>query len=274
MEFSYKPGQEVDILLDITSFKGSDGRSVHPFGEHFGTAFDVYIDAPMLEIDYNRMPQNWLAANNPNLSADKLRKHPTIAGRFIYTVECKREDERQYGFAPAYNTDESTSCLDEYGRLKSGVRQNQEGERKSLPFKKTAITAGGDVVISSDESKVVFWQKRFSVDTKHIMGEIYYRKNGVDIPLPKDAFVAFVRLRTGARIGVVTISNDGKFELNLRGEYQFAWNDDSIDLYFTDADGTVYNFNYMANGVAKNVDLDLLYSLVARGEPIVLTEEQ
>ena len=274
VEFSYKPGQEVDILLDITSFKGSDGRSVHPFGEHFGTAFDVYIDAPMLEIDYSRMPQNWLAANNPNLSADKLRKHPTIAGRFIYTVECKREDERQYGFAPAYNTDESTSCLDEYGRLKSGVRQNQEGERKSLPFKKTAITAGGDVVISSDESKVVFWQKRFSVDTKHIMGEIYYRKNGVDIPLPKDAFVAFVRLRTGARIGVVTISNDGKFELNLRGEYQFAWNDDSIDLYFTDADGTVYNFNYMANGVAKNVDLDLLYSLVARGEPIVLTEEQ
>lgn len=79
------------------------------------------------------------------------------------------------------------------------------------------------------------------------MGEIYYRKNGVDIPLPKDAFVAFVRLRTGARIGVVTISNDGKFELNLRGEYQFASNDDSIDLYFTDADGTVYNFNYMAN---------------------------
>lgn len=274
VEFSYKPGQEVDILFDVTSFKGSDGRSVHPFGEHFGTAFDVYIDAPMLEIDYSRMPQNWLAANNPNLSADKLRKHPTIAGRFIYTVECKREDERQYGFAPAYNTDESTSCLDEYGRLKSGVRQNQEGERKSLPFKKTAITAGGDVVISSDESKVVFWQKRFSVDTKHIMGEIYYRKNGVDIPLPKDAFVAFVRLRTGARIGVVTISNDGKFELNLRGEYQFAWNDDSIDLYFTDADGTVYNFNYMANGVAKNVDLDLLYSLVARGEPIVLTEEQ
>ncbi len=274
VEFSYKPGQEVDILLDITSFKGSDGRSVHPFGEHFGTAFDVYIDAPMLEIDYSRMPQNWLAANNPNLSADKLRKHPTIAGRFIYTVECKREDERQYGFAPAYNTDESTSCLDEYGRLKSGVRQNQEGERKSLPFKKTAITAGGDVVISSDESKVVFWQKRFSVDTKHIMGEIYYRKNGVDTPLPKDAFVAFVRLRTGARIGVVTISNDGKFELNLRGEYQFAWNDDSIDLYFTDADGTVYNFNYMANGVAKNVDLDLLYSLVARGEPIVLTVEQ
>ena len=274
VEFSYKPGQEVDILFDVTSFKGSDGRSVHPFGEHFGTAFDVYIDAPMLEIDYSRMPQNWLAANNPNLSADKLRKHPTIAGRFIYTVECKREDERQYGFAPAYNTDESTSCLDEYGRLKSGVRQNQEGERKSLPFKKTAITAGGDVVISSDESKVVFWQKRFSVDTKHIMGEIYYRKNGVDIPLPKDAFVAFVRLRTGARIGVVTISSDGKFELNLRGEYQFAWNDDSIDLYFTDADGAVYNFNYMANGVAKNVDLDLLYSLVARGEPIVLTEEQ
>ena len=274
VEFSYKPGQEVDLLLDITSFKGSDGRSVHPFGEKFGTEFDVYIDAPMLEIDYSRLDPMWLAANNPNLSADKLRKHPTVSGRYIYTVERERSAEAQYGYAHAHNKDISTSGYDGFGRLITNLSVDQSGERKRLPFKKTAITASGDIVISSDADKVVFWQKRFSVDTKHIMGEIYYRKNGVDIPLPKDAFVAFVRLRTGARIGVVTISNDGKFELNLREEYQFAWEDDSIDLYFTDADGTVYNFNYMANGVAKNVDLDLLYSLVARGEPIVLTEEQ
>ena len=92
-------------------------------------------------------------------------------------------------------------------------------------------------------------------------------------PLPKDAFVAFVRLRTGARIGVVTVYEDGKFELNLRQEYQFAWEDDSIDLYFTDTDGIVYNFNYEEGGVAKNVDLDLLYNLVGQGEPIVLTVE-
>jgi hypothetical protein len=105
------------------------------------------------------------------------------------------------------------------------------------------------------------------------MGNIYYEKNGVRKPMPKDAFVAFVRLRTGARIGVVSISNDGVFELNLRDEYQFTWEDDSIDFYYTDADGVVYSFNYTENGVAKEVDLSTLYNLVVvRGESIVLTE--
>ena len=123
---------------------------------------------------------------------------------------------------------------------------------------------------------MVFWDKTFNVDTKHITGEIYYTKEGnqLPIPIPKDAFVAFVRLRTGARIGVVTISESGKFELNLREEYQFAWEDDSIDFYYTDADGTVYNFNYMENDEEKAVDLDLLYNLAGSGKPIVLTVEQ
>ena len=227
----------------------------------------------MLEIDYERMNANWLAANNPNLSADKLRKHPTIPGRFIYTVERKREDERVYGNYVAFNKDEATSGYDEYGHLIQNISTNQTGERKSLPFKKTAITIGGDIKISSDTEKVVFWEKRFSVDTKHIAGNIYYEKSGVRQAVPKDAFVAFVRLRTGARIGVVSIHKDGEFELNLRDEYQFTWEDDSIDFYYTDANGVVYSFNYTENGVAKDVDLSTLYNLVVvRGEDIVLTE--
>ena len=271
--FSYKPGQEVDILLDVTSFKGSDGRSVHPFGEHFGTEFEIYIDASMLEIDYSRMPANWLKANNPNLAVDKLRKHPTIAGRFIYTVEREREEERAFGFAEAHNKDLSTSCYDEYGRLMTNQTQNQAGERKKLPFKKNAITIGGDIVISSQTDEVIYWEKRFSVDTKHLTGDIYYEKNGRQVAIPKDAFVAFVRLRTGARIGVVAITSDGKFELNLRDEYQFAWEDDSVDFYYTDSEGVVYNFNYTENGEAKSVDLALLYNLIEQGKPIVLTVE-
>ena len=270
---SYKPGQEVDILLDVTSFKGSDGRSVHPFGEHFGTEFEIYIDAPMLEIDYSRMPANWLKANNPNLTVDKLRKHPTIAGRFIYTVERKREDERAFGFAEAHNKDLSTSCYDEFGRLMTNQTQNQAGERKKLPFKKNAITIGGDIVISSQTDEVVYWEKRFSVDTKHLTGKIFYVKDGMQQPIPKDAFVAFVRLRTGARIGVVAITSDGEFELNLRDEYQFAWADDSVDFYYTDSEGVVYNFNYTEKGVAKDVDLNTLYNILERRENIVLTNE-
>lgn len=270
--FSYKPGQMVDILLDVTSFKGSDGRSVHPFGEHFGTEFDIYIDAPMLEIDYDRINDNWLAEKNPALNVDKLRKDPTTPGRFIYTVDREREEERKYGNAVAFNKDEATSGYDEYGRLVTNTTYNQQGERKCLPFKKTAITIGGDIEISSDSEKVVFWQKRFSIDTENLEGNIYYEKGGRRIPMPKDAFVAFVRLRTGARIGVVSIIENGKFELNLRDEYQFAWEDDSIDFYYTDDEGVVYNFNYTENGVEKAVDLSTLYNFIEQGEDIVLTE--
>ncbi len=271
--FSYKPGQQVDIMLDVTSFQGSDSRSTHPFGEYFGSEFDINIDAPMLEIDYDRIEPEWLAKNNSELNGvDKLRKHPTIPGRFIYTVDRHREKEREYGYAEAHNKDLANEKFDQYGRIEKNVTIDQTGERKLLPFKKTAITVGGDIVISSDTDKVVFWEKRFSVDTKHITGEIYYQKDGKQQPLPKDAFVAFVRLRTGARIGVCSIVENGKFELNLRDEYQFAWEDDYIDLYYTVGDVT-YNFNYTENGETKSVDLNTLYKLVERGEPIVLTQK-
>lgn len=269
--FSYKPGQKVDIFFDITSFKGSDGRSVHPFGETFGTEFDVYIDAPMLEIDYSRIPKNWLKENNLNLTNDKLRKHPTIPGRFIYTVEREREAERQFSSILAHNIDESVQGYDNFGRRTTFTSVNQMGERKCLPFKKEVITVNGDIVISSDTEKVVYWEKRFSVDSEHIKGNIYYQKQGNEQQLiPQNAFVAFVRKRTGARIGVMSITEHGKFELNLRDEYQFEWEDDGIDIYYTDSDGVTYNFNYTVNGEAKTVDLNTLYNLVNEGG-IVLT---
>ena len=276
VELSYKPGQKVDILFDITSFKGSDGCSVHPFGENFGDHFEVYIDAPMLEIDYERYPESWYKENNDlGLNVDKLRRDPTTPGRFIYTVDRHRDHEREFGAEglSVVNVDLSTTQFNKFG-LKVPVTGNidQEGERKSLPFKKSSITAGGDIHISTDKERIVFWDKTFNVDTKHIVGSIFYKKDGVELPIPKDAFVAFVRLRTGARIGVVTITQDGKFELNLREEYQFGWKDDSIDFYYTTSDGTTYNFNYTENGVPKPVDLELLYNIVNRGEAIVLTE--
>lgn len=273
--FSYKPGQQVDILFDITSFKGSDGCSVHPFGENFGDHFEVYIDAPMLEIDYSRYPVSWYKENNGSgLNVDKLRPHPTIPGRFIYTVDRHRHHERHFGDSnlQVVNRDASKIEFNKFGQKEETTGIDQTGERKSLPFKKTAITAGGNIYITTDKDRIVFWDKTFNVDTEHIEGEIYYMKDGQPLPVPQDAFVAFVRLRTGARIGVVTITQSGAFELNLRDEYQFAWDDDSIDFYYTDSEGVTYNFNYMENGVAKSVDLNLLYTLVERGESIVLTQ--
>jgi hypothetical protein len=282
VNFVYKPGQKVDILFDITSFEGSDGRSVHPFGENFGEEFEVYIDAPMLEIDASRIPANWLKANNSSLSADKLRKHPSIPGRFIYTVSKTRDAERKFGykendnFVSAHNKDASTKGFDNFGRPIPQTGQtftvNQAGERKLLPFKKSTITSKGDITITTDKEKVVFWDKTFKVNTEHIRGLISYKENGVVTGIPKDAFVAFVRKHRGARIGVVSIYENGKFELNLRDEYKFNWEDDSIDFYYTDSNGKVYSFNYTENDVTK-LDLNTLYDLVKQNKTIILTPE-
>ena len=299
--FSYKPGQKVDILMDITSFKGSDNRSVHPFGELFGEEFEVYIDAPMLEIDQSRVPENWKAANNNTLKADKLRPDPSVPGRFIYTVCKKREDERAFGYAPAYHKDEAVNLYDNYGGVasksdwlqyqnignlvKDNGELNQDGERKLLPFKKSSITSKGDITISSNKDKVVFWDKTFKVKTEHMKGILKYQYKDQDgeiktVPVPDDAFIAFVRLRTNARIGVVTLNpstgGPGWFELSLRDEYSFDWKDDPIDFYYRDkATGKVYNYNYMENGVKKPVSLNMLYSMLQNKNTnaIILTEQ-
>ena len=276
---SYKPGQRVDILLDITSFRGSDNRSVHPFGELFGEEFEVYIDAPMLEIDYNRVPDNWKAANNNTLKADKLRPDPSGPGRFIYTVSKKREDERVFGFAQAHHNDAATSRYDDFGGVVPNVTINQSGERKCLPFTKKSITSKGDISITSNKDKVVFWDKTFKVRTQHLKGILKYKdeKGNVNY-VPDDAFVAFVRLRTNARIGVVTLNEStggpGDFELNLRDEYRFEWKDDPIDFYYKEkVSGKVYNFN-KTDADGKPISLEQLYTILTSDKPeIILTEK-
>ena len=295
--FSYNPGQKVDILLDVTSFKGSDGRSVHPFGQIFGEEFEIYIDAPMLEIDKDRLPESWKTSN-------KLRVDPSKAGRFIYTVSKKRDDERAFGYAPAHNKDNSESRYDDYGGvmpkdkwgeyyashpnehifIKDGnnMKLNQEGERKLLPFVKKSIATKYDITISTNKEKIVFWDKTFDVKTENMKGILQYKDDqGVTHPVPDDAFVAFVRLRTNARIGVVTLNPStggaGEFELNLRYEYQFDWEDDPIDFYYTDKKTQkVYNLNYTIDGKPVAVDLAMLYSLLNAEKPqaIILTEKK
>ncbi len=260
--FCYEPGEKVDILLDITSFKGSDGKSVHPFGEMFGESFDIYIDAPMLSIDMSRVPENWLAKNNPNLTEDKLRRHPTIEGRYIYTVDKYREKERNYGQEEAHNNDASIVEYDDYGRVVTvNGEVNQSGERKCLPFIKSTITTKYNINISSEKDKVVFWDKTFKVKTKHIKGDILYNKAGINYDIPKDSFVAFVRHLTGARIGVMTIYEDGKYELNLRHEYNFDWNGDPIELFYIQDDKTY---------TVQIEDLAELYRMANNNETIIL----
>jgi hypothetical protein len=236
--WTYLPNQKVDINIDITSFVGSDGRSADPFG----TAFEVYIDAPMLKIDEGRL--------TPEMAA-KLKPHATIPGRFVYTVDASREEERKTGNGGAV-------------MVVDNVTASQAGERKTLPFVTAGITSAGEIVISSDNAVCEFFEKRFKVSNAYIEGGIKYATDGIERMVESGEFVSFAVERTGVRIGSMNITADGHFALNLRAEYSFTWDDDELLLSYI-KDGVVYEAHYAS--------LKALYdSVVTRGEDIVLTE--
>ena len=192
ISLSYQPDQTVEIEFDVTSFIHSNGEeqvSVDPFG----TAFDIYIDAPMLELD----PAGEYAI------AGKIQKDANKEGRFVYHVAASRDEE------------------------------SVGGERKKITFKTKSIVSAGEIVISSDETKVVFYQQKFRIQNSSITGVLKYMKDGVALPVPAGSFVPFEVLPTYNRIGTVTVNENGAFELRLRSEYRYDWNTDDVKLQFS-----------------------------------------
>lgn len=222
VEWTFQPDVAVDIALDITSFAGADGNSVDPFGQQF----EIYIDAPMLTIDESR-----LAACK--LTPDKLKADPSVPGRFIYTVEANRGDERNFGTGPALIEDSTND-------LATGT---QDGERKTLPFTVGKSVSAGEITISSDADQVVYYSKTFRVSNSPIEGRIVY-DDGIRNPVPEDAFVSFERVRNGSRIGSMTVNYGGNYELMLRGEYEFNWYADPVEIKYTAGDGKKYHAVY------------------------------
>lgn len=237
LEWSYLPNQKVDINFEITSFEGADGKSVDPFG----TEFEVYIDAPMLEIDNSRLS---------SAMASKLKPHATIPGRFVYTVDQSRETERAYGNGAA------VKIADKYSAT-------QSGERKTLPFKTSTITSAGEIVISSNKDVVEFFDKRFKVTNRLIEGRIQYYDGANNVDIPVDAFVGFATAKNGVRIGSMSIVANGRYALNLRAEYDFDWEDDQIKIDYI-KDGVVYE--------AIIESMDKLYGMAQNNEVIRLIE--
>lgn len=242
---SYMPGQQVDIEFDVTSFTSdiegvaaADQVSVDPFG----TAFDIFIDAPMLELD----------KTSELYTSGKVTEDGSKEGRFIYHVDADRDTERSGSIAAAI-TD-------------SKAEVNQTGERKSIPFLTKDIVSAGDIVISSDVSKVVYYEKVFKVHNSSLTGRLQYRSASTDqvTDVPEDSFVPFEVLPTYNRIGTTTIGADGQFEIRLRAEYEFDWNTDDVKFQFTDADGVIYEKTYAS--------LNSLYSSLS--SPIILEPRQ
>ena len=216
LEWTYEPGKPVEIAIDITSFAGSDDKSVDPFGEEF----EIYIDAPMLALD-----------KNPGLD-DKL--YEASPGRFVYKVDADREEERKhFPGSNVVNRDNTPNAS-----------VNQSGERKTLHFTTNSIVSAGDIVISSNEEKVVFYSKTFRVTNKSMTGNIYYEdESGTQKPIPAKAFVAFERVSNSSRIGAVTVTAEGRYELRLRKEYTFDWYANPVQFHY-ELDGKVYRRTY------------------------------
>ena len=216
LEWTYEPGKPVEIAIDITSFAGSDDKSVDPFGEEF----EIYIDAPMLAL-----------GRNPGLDGKLYEASP---GRFVYKVDADREKERAY--FPGSNVVNQDNT--------PNASVNQSGERKTLHFTTNSIVSAGDIVISSNEEKVVFYSKTFRVTNKSMTGNIYYEdESGTQKPIPVKAFVAFERVSNSSRIGAVTVTAEGRYELRLRKEYTFDWYANPVQFHY-ELDGKVYRRTY------------------------------
>lgn len=216
LEWTYEPGKPVDIAIDITSFAGSDGNSVDPFGEEF----EIYIDAPMLAL-----------GSNAGLD-DKL--YEASSGRFVYKVDSDREEERIYFSGSKVINEDNTP----------GENVNQSGERKTLHFTTKSIVSAGDIVISSNKEQVVFYSKTFRVTNKSMGGSIYYTdESGSRQPIPSSAFVAFERVSNSSRIGAVTVTASGRYELRLRKEYTFDWYTNPVQFHY-ELNGKVYHCTY------------------------------
>lgn len=223
----YGKGVSVDIEFDVTSYKNTKayyeesvlGTSVDPFGE----PFDIYIYAPMLEIDKGR-------AEAMGLSESKFRKNPDVDGGFIYTVEATREAERAYGVATALIDDTSTA------------NPSQVGERKLLPFRTKRVVSIGEIRLSTDKEQILYYDKRFNVSNASIEGSITYGANeSAQSDMPKDSFVVLQRVSDGARVGSFTIDANGHYLLRLRNEYEINWDLDEYKVVYTAENSKYYS---------------------------------
>ncbi len=240
--WSYEPNQEIDIQFDITDFKAADGTEVHPFGQEF----EIYIKAPMLE-----------KSANSGLNDDKFH-YDNTKECFVYKVASTRNGEKSGELTTQHYTED----------------RRKSGERKSLKFTTKDIVSEGQITISSNQEQVVYQSKTFNVQNTPITGKITYSEEYSEEqkPLPSKAFVSFTRVNNSSRIGSIVVSNDGSsstFELRLRKEYEFSWQNDEVQLYYSVPQDNIveYDKTYKVTNyyTANYSSLSALYAAMAGG---------
>ncbi len=246
MEWPYRPDTQVDIALDVTTFVGTDFKHVDPFGEQF----DIYIDAPMLEIDGilasagGRYPDAWKGAvavdeNGDGVAdgtVDKFRaevdEDGNKTGRFIYTVAKTQAEEARFGSLPALRK-ETMPAGTAPGGFALRTDADTQGERKVLPFKVSSIVSAGEIKISSDKDMVEFYDKTFKISNVSRNLRLTYGPDETEIPA--NGFVSLELTRNHNRIGVITMKAEEDIPeeganclLRLRSEYDYNWYNDEI----------------------------------------------
>lgn len=198
------------LYFDITSFEGADGKSVDPFG----TAFEVYIDAPMFEIDTDD-PNMVNMADQYYYGNTKLEQ--TEDGRIIYRVYSDREEEslssKQSGGVDAAVVDQKA--------------ESQKGERKYIalrPKSKTAV--GGSITISADPEIVTFNSQTFDVTCKALSFDLKFGTDKADAPVGHS--VSFYNKATGDRIYSTTVSQAGKCDFRFNLSRPFDLDNDEV----------------------------------------------
>ena len=206
---SYEPGQAVNVEFDVTSFKSSiqgetdaNQVSVDPFGR----SFEIYIDAPTLKLDTD--------AAADLIAAGKIRQEGT---RVVYVVDADRAGEKVH--FPATEAIAVDNATKDVVTKEDIPAPDQTGERKIISFKTNEIVSAGTITLSSDEEEVIYYKKTFNIQNKPITGILNYGGAAV----PAGTFVPFSS-DDDTRIGVVTVGENGAFELRLRSEYEFEWN--------------------------------------------------
>lgn len=245
IQFDYLPGQTVAVSFDVTSFKAQDGKSIDPFG----TAFEIFIDAPMLSlvkgdnksegnIDKGKNFEDITVAmfekdaDGNGYYVNKPKLEDLGNGRFVYRVDGNNQREYDYWTEAPKIADKSYNFP-------------LYGERKTIYFKKNDIVSSGTITVSANPDHVTYHSKSFKVTNSPLAGAIEYYpldENDVEsltpVQLPFGQFVSFTRVADGSRIGSLTIVTENEddpnaatsYELRLRAEYDFNWTGDPIKI--------------------------------------------
>jgi hypothetical protein len=223
------------LSFDITSFEGTDGSSVDPFG----TAFDVYIDAPMFELNTDDPLTSGLMTISDISNMGKAKLEQTADGRIIYRVTSNRELESAVWMANGHY---------EKAAVADPKAASQMGERKCISLKpknKTAI--GGTITISADPEIITFNSQTFDVTCKALSFDLKFGTDKADAPVGHS--VSFYNKTTGERIYSTTISEEGKCEFRFNPARPFDMDSDEVVITMQNG-GKYYSAEVMIGNLA------------------------